>query len=121
MELTKSPPELVARFGELVPAASGVERRQMFGYPSATFGGRMFMSLFADRMVLRLADDDAEALRATHGCDAFEPMPGRPMTGFVLLPKQLVVDTAAVRPWVDRALAWATAQPPKVKKGKAKA
>ena len=33
----------------------------------------------------------------------FEPMPGRPMTGFYSLPKAVVADDDALHGWLDRA------------------
>lgn len=110
----KSPPEMVERFmdgtGWLL-AEPGVQRRQMFGYPACFVDGNMFTSLFADRWVVRLPDDARTELSALGGT-GFEPVPGRPMTGYLLLPPGLAEPEAA-RPWVARALAHARTLPPK--------
>ena len=47
-------------------------------------------------------------------------MPGRPMTGFTLLPTSIVDDDGAIRQWVRRAIAYGTTLPPKVPKAKSK-
>src|SRR5436190_7564960 len=73
---TKSPPELVARFGEILERYPDATRKPMFGYPAAFVGGNMATGLFADRWVVRLPDGEiAEAKSA--GAEPFEPMPGK--------------------------------------------
>lgn len=112
--MEKSPPELVQRFTEgtaWLLDEPGVGRRQMFGYPACFADGHMFTSLFADRWVVRLPDE-ARAELAALGGSGFEPMPGRPMTGYMLLPHGLAEPDAA-RPWLARALAHARSLPPK--------
>ncbi|MDQ1393478.1 MAG: hypothetical protein QOF30_2455 [Acidimicrobiaceae bacterium] len=112
MPFEKSPPELVARFDELAELAPEATRKQMFGYPSLVLGGHMFMGLFADHLVLRLADEDRAALFELGG-QVFEPMAGRPMNGYVVVPDALVADTDAVSVWVERSLGHARSMPPK--------
>jgi TfoX/Sxy family transcriptional regulator of competence genes len=112
MQFQKSPPELVARFDELAALAPEATRKLMFGYPSLVLGGHMFMSLYEDHVVLRLGGDDRAALFALGG-QVFEPMPGRPMTGYVLVPDAIVADAAEMAGWVERALGQAASLPPK--------
>lgn len=111
---SKSPPDLVARFdagtGPLLDEP-GVARRSMFGYPACFVDGHLFTSLFEDRWVVRLPDDGLAELDALGGV-GFAPMPGRPMTGYRLLPPELAEPDAA-RPWLERALAHARGLPPK--------
>ena len=111
-----SPPELVERFtvvsDRLMAGAPDVSRRKMFGYPACFTGGHMFTSLHQDRWVVRLADDDLAALDAVGGA-SFEPMAGRPMTGFRTLPPPFVEDDAALDDWIGRALLNARSRPPK--------
>ena len=118
MPMEKSPPELIARFDELAALAPEATRKMMFGYPSLVLGGNMFMGLFQDHLVMRLGDDDQAALRARGG-QTFEPMAGRPMTGFLVVPDELVADTDAMEEWVERSLAHARAMPPKKAKAPA--
>jgi len=87
----------------------------MFGYPAAFVGGNMFAGLHEDRFVLRLGDDalvEAKQLGATD----FEPMPGRAMKGWIVLPEKIVVDDAAARRWVDRAFRHVAKMAPKGKR-----
>jgi TfoX/Sxy family transcriptional regulator of competence genes len=114
-KMPKASAAAVARFDELAEFAGDVTRRQMFGYPSCVLNGHMFMSLFGDSLVLRLGEADRGALLDAGGAQ-FEPMPGRPMTGYVMVPSAVVADDAAVAEWIRRARAHAATLPPKVKK-----
>jgi hypothetical protein len=105
----KSPPELVERFGACLPEDTTIRRRPMFGYPSATVGGHMFASLFRDAVVVRLPPGEVP------GGLPFEPMPGRTMTGYVVLPAGVADDPAALRDLLDRAFRAAAERPPKEK------
>ena len=109
---SKSPPELVERFATVLAAYPDAVRRPMFGYPAAFVGGNMATSLFRDTWVVRLPADEIEAATAA-GARPFEPMPGRPMKGFVVLPAADVEDDAALRRWVGRGLAHAASMPAK--------
>ena len=114
MAWKKSPAELVAAFERLVPAG-GVERRQMFGYPAAFVAGNMFAGLHEDRFVLRLDEAGcAEAKRL--GATDFEPMPGRAMKGWVVLPSRFLADDAQGSRWIDRAHRHVATMPAKKKK-----
>ena len=116
MAWRKSPPALIELFDAALPEDPRVERRQMFGYPAAFAGGNMFAGLFEDKCVLRLAEAEREALRSKHGAVGFEPMPGRPMREYSVLPEKLLADRKAFRSWLERGLAYAASLPPKSKK-----
>jgi TfoX/Sxy family transcriptional regulator of competence genes len=109
---SKSPPELVERFGEVMQRYPEAVQRKMFGYPAAFVGGNMATSLFHDRWVVRLAEGEIEAATAA-GAGPFEPMAGKPMKGFVVIPIDDVADDARLTQWVERGLARARSMPPK--------
>jgi TfoX/Sxy family transcriptional regulator of competence genes len=112
MPFAKSPPELVARFDELAAQAPEATRKLMFGFPSLVLGGHMFMGLYEDHLVLRLGAEERAALLAAGG-QGFEPMAGRPMQDYVVVPDALVADTEGMGHWVARALDFAASLPPK--------
>lgn len=116
----KSPPELVARFDELALLAGDADRKQMFGYPACMLRGNMFMGLHEDSLILRLADTDRAEFLGRYDSGLFEPMPGRPMRQYVVVPPSLVYDDGAITEWVRRSRAYAEQLPakkPKHKKG----
>lgn len=108
----KSPPELIERFAAVLEGYPDAERKKMFGYPAAFVGGNMATGLFADQWVVRLPDDEIEPAKAG-GAAGFEPMPGKPMKAFVVVPAADVDDDAAIRAWVERGLALARSMPAK--------
>jgi TfoX/Sxy family transcriptional regulator of competence genes len=117
----KSPPELVAAFEAAFPDPPAVAR-QMFGYPAGFVNGNMFMSLFEHSMVLRLPEGPRAELLGVEGAATFEPMPGRPMKEYVVVPESLVSSPEELEPWVAKALAYGASLPPKAAKAaKAKA
>lgn len=116
MDFSKSPPELIEAFEALKPGPPA-QSRKMFGYPACFVGGNMFMSLFRDRMVLRLPEE-ARGELVKLGAGAFEPMPGRVMRDYVALPLALVARRTVVAPWVAKSLAYASLLAPKKPKSK---
>jgi hypothetical protein len=92
----KSPPELVNRFGISLERFPELEQRKMFGYPAAfVAAGHMATGLHGASWIVRLGEEDQLKLRAAGGVD-FEPMPGRPMKGFLSLPTDIVADAEAL-------------------------
>jgi TfoX N-terminal domain len=109
---TKSPPELVERFAAVLERFPGAQPRKMFGFPAAFVGGNMATGLFRDRWLVRLPAGEVDAAIA-NGAEAFEPMPGKPMKGFVAVPRGDVDDDRRIGEWVERGVATAGALPPK--------
>jgi len=108
----ESPPELMARFDELAALATGAECREVFGYPSCVRHGNMFMGLYEDSLILRLAEPDKAEFLSRYGGQLFEPLPGRPMKEYVVVPPA-VAGTAEIEDWVRRSLAYAEQLPPR--------
>ena len=107
----KSPPELIATFEKAKPADPAVQQRPMFGYPAFFLHGKMFAGTFQDKIVVKFGDDRSIAGAKT--AEGFEPMPGRPMTGFFIVPDGVVKSPAKLRAWVDHAHAYAKTLPAK--------
>ncbi len=108
-----SPAELIERFGTVLGRFPELEQRKMFGYPAAFLAdGHMVTGLHGSSWIVRLGEAGADELRAAGGAD-FEPMPGRPMKGFLSLPTDIVADDEALAAWISRAAAHAATLPPK--------
>jgi TfoX/Sxy family transcriptional regulator of competence genes len=118
MKWKKSPESLVERFDEVVPKDPSVERRSMFGYPCAFLGGHMFCGLFQDHFILRLPDPDRAKFLKEKGAAIFEPMPGRPMKEYVLVPPTVLDGDSALAPWLRLSRDYVSGLPPKAKKPK---
>jgi hypothetical protein len=92
-------PKTVARFDELAEsfAARGATRSKMFGMPVLKAGEKVFAGTYGDAMTFKLGPDDLERARSMTGVEAFEPMKGRPMKEWVLVP------LAQAKRWSDLA------------------
>jgi hypothetical protein len=108
----ESPPELVARFGELAALAPGADVREVFGHPSCVLRGNMFMGLYEGSLLLRLAEPDRTEFLRRYGGVLFEPLPGRSMKEFVVVPSTLA-GTGEIEDWVRRSFAYAEQLPPR--------
>jgi len=115
----KAPPQdLVSTFERAAGTLSGAEVRKMFGYPAAFLGGNMFTGLHQDRMILRLSEQDCTILLREKGARIFEPMPGRPMREYVVVPESILASPPRLTEWLMRAQAYARTLPAKGSKGK---
>ena len=47
------------------------------------------------------------------GAGPFSPMPGRPMTGYIVLPDEVLDDDSALSGWIERSLDYVRSLPPK--------
>jgi hypothetical protein len=115
-KMPKSPPDLVARFDSVAVDFPRADRRLTFGYPSLTVGGNMVTGLHGDGWFVRLGREETDEALALDGAAPFAPMPGRPMTGYTMLPDAVVADDDAIRDWVGRAVDFGTTLPPKTPK-----
>ncbi len=100
------PEDLVRAFGEAVRSLPGVEVRKMFGCPCALVGGRMLAGVHAQGLFLRLPPEDREAAATRYGAVPFEPMPGRPSRGYVVVPSALLDRPEEIAPWLAKSLAY---------------
>jgi len=114
MPWTKTPPELAAAFDKAAPKDPRVVRKPMFGYPALFLNGNMFAGTFQDKVVARLSEDERERAM-NEGATAFEPMAGRPMKGYVVVPAADVRKPRALAKWIERARVHATTLPEKTK------
>lgn len=108
----KSSEAMKARFEAGVAGIDGLEQRQMFGYPAAFIGGNLATSLHRESWIVRLPDAERADL-TSRGWSDFEPMPGRPMRGYVVMPDQVATDPDQARAWVERAASYVRTLPPR--------
>ncbi len=102
MEMPKSSDATIAAFRSVVEAGPGAVEKKMFGQLAGLVNGNMFMGAFGDQINIRLdVAGREEALKA--GAVPFEPMSGRPMKEYVVLPPEVVADPEALRGWVAKA------------------
>lgn len=111
--MPKSPPELIAHFHEAMARFPAAQLRKTFGYPCAYVNGNMATGLHGGAWFVRVPEDATAELLGIDGAAPFEPMPGRPMRGYTLLPASVLADVGALDRWIARALDHVATLPPK--------
>src|SRR6202162_6103 len=112
MTMPKPSNQAKTAFQKLVPPDLNVTTRPMFGNLSGFVNGNMFCGLFGEDLFVRVSDDDQARVRKQGG-RAFEVMPGRAMTGYVVVPAGWQKKPDATRAWIVTALSWSRALPAK--------
>jgi TfoX/Sxy family transcriptional regulator of competence genes len=117
MDFRKSPQALVDTFEAVVPGPPA-QQRKMFGYPAAFVNSNMFMGLFQESMLIRLPEELRDNLLELPDARVFEPMPGRPMREYVVLPPALIADRTKLSQWVAKSFEYACSLPAKAARAK---
>ena len=118
MKWIKPSQGLVDKFEQLIPEASSVEKRKMFGYPCCFVKGNMFMGLHQENMLLRLSEDDRKEFLEVENAHQFEPMPGTVMREYVVIPSDMIENHETMNNWIRKSLEYVSSLPPKTKKKK---
>jgi TfoX/Sxy family transcriptional regulator of competence genes len=118
MKWIKSSQGLMDMSEQLIPEAPSVEKRKMFGYPCCFVNGNMFMGLHQENMFLRLSEHDRKAFLEIENAHQFEPMPGRVMREYVVIPPDMVENHEAINIWIRKSLEYVSGLLPKTKKKK---
>ena len=109
----KNPEGLATRFAEVMAAYPDAPVRKTFGSPCAYVNGNMAVGLHGSEWFVRLPPDAAESLMKIEGAGPFSPMPGRPMTGYIVMPEAILDDDPALTGWIERSLEYVRSLPPK--------
>ena len=113
MSMPRPSEKAKAAFSALVPRDQAVTLRPMFGNLAAFVNGNMVAGLFGEDLFVRLPEEERAEVKHKGGRD-FEPMPGRAMTGYVVVPGAWQRSSSAARGWIERALGQTRAMPAKV-------
>jgi TfoX/Sxy family transcriptional regulator of competence genes len=116
MEWKKAPAELVEFLAGKMKNVN-CDYKKMFGYPAYFINGNMFVGVHGDKLFLRLSDADiADIMKNCNDVTYFEPMPGRAMKGYVVLPKTVYSNSKLFHDWLDKSIKYVSSLPAKGKK-----
>src|ERR1700716_4678645 len=115
MTMPKPSENAKAAFQKLVPSDPAITTRPMFGNLAGFVNGNMFCGLFGEDLFVRVSEADQAKVRKQGG-RAFEPMPGRAMTGYVVVATGWQKNPDATRTWIVTAVTRARARPAKDEK-----
>ena len=118
MEWKKAPTELVEFIADKMKNVNvDCDYKKMFGYPAYFINGNMFVGVHGDKLFLRLSDADmADIMKNCNDVTAFEPMSGRTMKAYVVLPQTVYSDNKLFAEWLDKSIAYVSSLPAKGKK-----
>jgi TfoX/Sxy family transcriptional regulator of competence genes len=120
MKWVKAPDEL-KKLLEDVMEKIDCEKRPMFGYPAYFINRNMFAGLFQDQLFVRLsAEQLASYLKKFPAIRNLEPMAGRPMKNYYVLPRDLLTNTKALKEAVKQSSEYTRGLPVKEKTAKPK-
>jgi TfoX/Sxy family transcriptional regulator of competence genes len=115
MEWKKASKEL----GDLLASAIEpfqVQHKMMFGSPVYTVKHNMFSGVHGDHIFLRLSETDKKDI-SSHFPDVkpFEPLKGRVMKEYVIIPESIYRDEYVLRGWLQRSYDFAFSLPVKTR------
>ncbi len=113
MKIPRSGEDSKGFFRSILPDDPRVTIRPMFGNISAFVNGNMFSGLFGDDSFVRLSDEDRQELLKVKEASILEPMKGRPVREYVVIPGTWRDQPKTARLWVSKSLNWACKLPPK--------
>jgi TfoX/Sxy family transcriptional regulator of competence genes len=108
----KAGADVAGRFASTMAAYPEAPVRNTFGSPCAYVNGNMAVGLHGSGWFVRLDAASTGELTAAGG-EPFSPMPGRPMTGYTLLPATILDDQDQLARWIECCLAFVSGLPPK--------
>ncbi|MCL5986912.1 MAG: TfoX/Sxy family protein [Actinobacteria bacterium] len=115
MKWIKASEKIIETFEKIIPILPGVEKRKMFGYPVTFINGNMFMGVHGNSIILRLPDNDRKEFLKLKSAKQFEPMPGRPMKEYVVIPEWMFDDKFIISNWIEKSFEYTSGLPLKLK------
>jgi TfoX/Sxy family transcriptional regulator of competence genes len=76
----------------------------------------MAFGLQEEQFFVRIGKDDQAELLSLAGAHHLEPMPGRPMMEYIVLPESVTRSPSKLRSWIEKAIEYTATLPPKLKK-----
>ena len=111
------PSEELMRFLEEALRGVDCQYRKMFGYPTYFINNNMFAGAHHEGLFLRLSSEDREIAMSEHDeIVPFEPMPGRIMKEYVVIPEHIYTDTEVFSDLLARSVDYVSSLPPKEKR-----
>jgi DNA transformation protein len=80
-----------------------VRERRMFG-AYGLYAGELFFAVVDDDALYLKVDDETRGDYERRGMPPFQPMEGMASMNYSQLPEELLEETEALRPWVERAI-----------------
>jgi hypothetical protein len=100
------------RIREHLQQEAGITERRMFGGLAFLVDGHMAVAASEGGLLLRIEPAEMDALTSRPGVRPFE-MRGRPMSGWLHVGDEAIVEDVDLQRWVDIGVTYARSLPPK--------
>jgi len=60
------------------------------------------MGLHNDKIILKLGENEREGFIREYNAEIFEPMPGRKMREYVVIPENLLTNISSLKTWCEK-------------------
>ncbi len=117
-KLEKSSPALLQAFTQTMATLPMAQTKTVFGSPAAFANGHMFAGIQNESFFLRLPDAERESFVQTVSAQRWEPIAGRPMREYVVVPAPLIESPDQLNAWLGKSIAYVQSLPPKLAKKK---
>ena len=121
----KKPNKELTEFLEEKMASFDCQKKMMFGSQVYFVNNNMMSGVHQDDIFIRLSEQDKEDIFSSYDeASPFEPMKGRTMKQYAVLPESLYNDPEKLDEWLTRSYNYVSSMPlkePKKKKSKTKA
>jgi TfoX/Sxy family transcriptional regulator of competence genes len=110
----RKPSDGLSEYLESALAVFNCQRKKLFGCPAYFVNGNMFAGVQADNLFVRLSEQDRKkAFSTSDEVSVFEPVAGRQMREYVVLPESMCRDEELLTMWLRRSHEYASSLPPK--------
>ncbi len=100
-------------FAKACEAIPELTVRKVFGYPCGFVNGYMTVGVYQDDIFVRLPQESQSTALEIAGAHHLEPMPGRAMKDYVVLPPRICATPKTLAAWFRQAVDSARQLPPK--------
>jgi len=100
------------RIREILANVRGLEEKKMFGGIGFLANGNMACGVHKDSLIVRVGPENYQAALDKEHARVFD-MPGRPMTGWVMVAAPGFITDKDLATWVQQGLEYALSLPPK--------
>ena|ERR1700737_2046213 len=104
--------ELQARVREHLSTMDGIEEKPIVGGTGFMWQGNLLCGVMADDLLVRIAKDDYDRFIGDEGARPMV-MAGKSSKRWILVPKSIVSQDAAMKKWLDRAVGFVGSLPAK--------
>lgn len=115
MKIPRSDREAEELLSLILPSDPRVKVKPVFGNKAAFVNGNMFAGTYGKDLFVRLPEASRKELLSEKGASVFEPVEGRAMKEYVVIPSSWRKRPETVRIWVRKSLDWVGGMPAKTK------